>query len=141
MKPVRKSSNKKKLVLGIAAISVISLAWFGKKKYDTAKEVIFNLIPGIKNVSRIRIGWTNSSFNAILTLTNPTNIDFGATLPSKIAVRQVKVYGKTGQHIGTAQGNINSLNLPANSTIALPELKFDVKTAIVAQEALNDFDM
>ncbi|MGE5943663.1 MAG: hypothetical protein ACM31G_04910, partial [Flavobacteriales bacterium] len=40
-----------------------------------------------------------------------------------------------------AQGNINSLNLPANSTIALPELKFDVKTAIVAQEALNDFDM
>jgi len=129
-----------KKILTIAVIGIGGLMLFGFKKYNTAKEVLNNIEVGVKSISSIKISFKEIKFNAVLTLKNLTNIDFGATLTSKIIVKQIRVYNKENQYIGKAETVFYELDLPANSTVELPEVKVNLDLDKALNEFLNNPD-
>lgn len=132
-KSSRSSGTKKALItLGLLATGLLV---FGTKKYSQAKEVLNNLKVGIKKISNVRLTFESINFDATLTIKNTTNIDFGATLTSKIVIKQIRVYSPKGVYLGKANTNIFEIDLPANQTIELPNINFQIDLT----QALNEF--
>ena len=127
------SSVKK--ILTVGAITFGGLMVFGAKKYQEAKKVMDNLKVGLKSVSNFKFRLSNTTFDAVFSLQNPTNINFGATLTSKIKIKGIRVYTKQGKFIGRADTNLYEIDLPANTTVDLPQATFNLN----AQEAINEF--
>lgn len=123
MATVSKKSNNPKLA--IVAIALAGLLYFGKRKLNAAKEVIGSLQAKVKNISNIRTSFPFIKADGVISLTNPTNIDFGATLSSKIVLKEIHVFSKNDVFLGKGITNISEINLPANSTINLPEITFE----------------
>lgn len=83
-------------------------------------DVAENLTFGFADVAGIKLALPNIKFKAKFTVTNNTNIPFGANLSSKIALRQIRVYNRQGQFLGTADTNFYQIDLPPFTTVELP---------------------
>src|SRR5690606_37805011 len=95
-----------KKILTIAGIALAGMVLFGAKKYSEGREVLSNLEFFPKTFSNFRVTLNKIYFDVVLSVTNTTNIDFGATATSKIAIKQVRVYTRKGTYIGKADTNI-----------------------------------
>lgn len=115
-----------KRIFTIAAIIAGTLAFFSFKKYKQAKEVIDNLKISIKKIQNIKFGFPTTRFDAVISIFNPTNIDFGATLASRVVITQIQVFTSDNILIGKANTNIFEVQLPANTTIDLQPITFNV---------------
>jgi hypothetical protein len=122
---MNKKSKKKALIIG--GLSIAAFALFSRKKFAAAQQVLGNLQVEIHNISNINFQLPNVFFDAVIKLTNPTNIDFGATTASKITVKQIRAYTNQGVLVGTANTNVYSLDLPANSSTLLPTANVQVR--------------
>lgn len=134
-------ATKGKKILVIGGIVLGSFLLFGYKKYDEAKKVIESLDFKIKDISRVRIGLKNISFDTVITLINPTAINFGATASSYIAIKEIRVYSPSGVYLGKAQSTIYEINLPARSSTDLPKISFNLSSAKALQEFLSNSQM
>ncbi len=130
---MKKSSLKKGLI--ITSIFIGGLFVFGQRKYKTALYVMNHIKLGIKKVSNFKFSLRDVKFNAVLTLQNQTNIDFGATISSKIVIKTIKVYNANGTYLGKANTDIYKINLPSKQTIELPEATFSFDLG----HAFNEF--
>ncbi|MFV9549673.1 hypothetical protein [Algibacter sp. PT7-4] len=130
-------TNSAKKILIVSAITLGSLIIYGQKKINTASEVMSNIKVGVKKISNFKFSFSNVSFNAVLTLQNLTNIDFGATLTSKIVIKQIRVYNIEGVYLGKADVNIYQLNLPSRQIVELPEATFKLSLDKAANEFLK----
>lgn len=128
------ATQGKKLLL-VSGFAFTMLMLFGSKKYNTAKEVLGKIKFRLKNVSNFKFDLPKISFDADIELINPTNIEFGATVSSKIAIKRIRVYTKGGLFIGNANTNLFEVFLPANSSYSLPTTTVDLE----GLNALNEF--
>lgn len=135
------AASKAKNILIVTAIAFGGLWLFGQKKLNTAKEVMDHIKVGVKSISNIKFSLKEISFNAVLTLHNQTKIDFGATLTSKIIIKQIRVYTTNGQYLGKADVNIYKLDLPANTVVELPNIPFRVATEKALETLANNVDL
>lgn len=133
-------SSKTKKVLTVAAIAFSGFLLFSFKKLNTAQEVMNNIKVGIKNIANLKLSWQEISFNTVFTLQNLTNIDFGATLTSKIIIKQIRVYSDTGVYLGKADTNIYQLDLPSKQIVELPEAKFTLDINKAFDEFISNAD-
>src|SRR5690606_22634670 len=124
----------KKTGIIITGIVLTGLLFFGFKKAKAGKEVLDNLKFKIKKVSNFNLQLPNISFDAIISVYNATNIDFGATLGSIIKVKKIKFYTPEGIFLGEATGNLEALNLPAQSSIDLPTVTVSLDSMLALQE-------
>lgn len=134
----KKINNSSKLVIAASVLSLAVLAVFSRKKLIAAKEVISNLKVDVHSVSNINWQFPNVFFDAILKITNPTNIDFGATLTSKIKIKKVRAFTSAGVFLGEAQTNLYSIDLPANSYTMLPSANVQVEGLNMIENTLNN---
>jgi len=123
--------------LAITGIAIGGLLLYGRKKYTTALDVMHNISVGVKRVSNFRITFTNVKFDTVLTLTNTTNIDFGATLSSAITIKQIRVFNIEGEYLGKAVGDIYKISLPSKQKVDLPEVTFNLSLEHSVNEFLN----
>lgn len=133
------TKGKKALIVG--GIVLGSFLVFGYRKYDQAKQVLDSLDFDIKSVSRIKIGLLNVSFDTVITLINPTSVNFGATASSHIAIKEVRVYSPSGVYLGKAQSNIYEIDLPARSQVDLPSISFNLSSIKTLSELLNNTEL
>lgn len=130
-------SKKTLLITGASLFGIAVLQGF--KKFNTAKEVMKHIKIGVGKISNIKLGFSKSTFDLVLTITNTTNIDFGATLTSFITIRQVRVYAQNDILIGRGNTAINSIALPANTSIELPKINIEVDTLKTLGEITTNF--
>lgn len=131
--------SKTKKVLAITGATLIGLAFLAKKKVTDMSTVIENLQFAIKQISDIKLNGFNLSFSAILNLHNTTNIDFGATLSSKIIVKEIRVYSSQKVFLGKAVTNISSIVIPANTVSEISRISFNLLLENSLNEFLNNF--
>lgn len=132
--------SKAKKTLVITALSLGGLMLFGFKKYKTAKEVMKNIKVGVKSISNIDFSLKHITFNVVFTLQNLTKIDFGATLSTKIVVKQIRVYNAEGIILGKADTDFYQLDLPSTSVSELPEATFNLSLDKALEELMNNTD-
>lgn len=118
---------KKYLIYG--GIALAAMSWYSQKKYKEAVTVLDTLTFSISKISNIKLVDVISTkprlkFDAIFSIKNNSNFDFGATLSSKIVVKQIRVF--TNDDIFLAAGDLElfQVNLPAGKTMALPQITF-----------------
>lgn len=133
------TKGKKAVIIG--GIVLASFVMFGYKKFDTAKKVLANLDFSIHSISKFRLGVSKISFDAVISLINPTNLDFGATTSSYITLKEVRVYSSTGQYLGKAASNFYQIKLPANSQVNLDPINFSLNSFAAISEFLGNADM
>lgn len=127
-------ANNKVLILG-AGIGLTALAFFGKKKYLEAVSVINNLEFSIRNISNIRLSLQNIKFDGTLKIINPTNINFGATTASIVKLKEVRAFAvRSGVFLGKANTELFAVDLPASSTVDIPNIPFHFDLIPVLQE-------
>lgn len=130
--------TKGKKILLISGAVLGSLVFLGYRKFDQAKEVISNLEFQIKKLSNVKIGLSRISFDAVISLVNPTNINFGATATSFIMIKEIRVYSQKNQLLGKAESSIYKIDLPANSVMDLPNIRFNLTTMKALEELLTN---
>lgn len=133
------TKGKKALIIG--GIVLGSFLFFGYRKFDEAKKVLEYLDFNIKSVSNVKIGLSSVSFDTVITLINPTTLNFGATASSYIAIREIRVYSPSGVYLGKAQSNIHEINLPARTQVDLPKINFSLSSIKALNEFLNNSEM
>lgn len=124
-------------VLMIGGVVLGSFLFLGYRKYSQAKEVLNHLEFKIKKISNVKIGLSHFKFDLVFSLINPTNINFGATATSFIAIKEIRVYSQTHQLLGKAESNIYKIDLPANSVMDLPQIRFNLTTMKAFEEFLK----
>jgi hypothetical protein len=127
--------NNLKKTLVITALITGGFLFYGNKKLKSAKQVMHNVKVGVKKVSNVNLTWRNLIFDVVLTLQNLTNIDFGATLGSKIIIKQVRVYSEKGEYLGKADTQIHQIDLPANTTVEMPQIRLNLDL----KKSINEF--
>src|SRR5690606_26199281 len=68
-------------------------------------------------------------------ITNHTDIDFGANLSSRIAIKKIRAYTMDGQFLGEGSTSLYQVELPAHGTTVLPWVDIYVDT----MTAINEF--
>lgn len=114
-----------KRIFIFSALALAGVAVFGNKKFKEAEKVLEQLQLGIKTISNISLSWEKVKFDIELTLTNPTNINFGVTTTSKIFLKKIRVKTPDGKVIASGLTNIYEVNLPAKSTFVLPMVSIE----------------
>lgn len=130
--------SKTKSVLGIASVIFGGFLLYGYQKYNDAVAILDNVKLNVKSISSVKLGIPLMSFNAVFTLQNKTNIDFGATLSSKITIKQVRIFTQDDVYLGYATTEIFKIDLPAMQTIELPEMLVKVDTGKTFEEFINN---
>lgn len=120
MKPLTKT------IIAAASIALIGLAAFGKKKYDSAVSVLYNLSFKLKNLSNINFSLPMVTFYANIEVYNPTSTEFTASFGNMVAIREVRIYDYKNTYLGYANGFVSHIELPANTKTLLPKMKFNV---------------
>jgi hypothetical protein len=128
-------SKKLLTYFGIAAIGVYL---FGEKKFKEAKTVMDNIKLELSSISNIKFNLPRIKFDAVLLLKNPTNIDFGATLSSKIIVKEIRIYSVSRQYLGKGNTNIFEIQLPPNSSVELPKLSLELEAETAIDDILSN---
>lgn len=130
--------SKKKIVFVASALSLAAFAIYSRKKFTEATKVVNNLKVDVSSVNNVNWQFPNVFFDAVLKISNPTNIDFGATLTSKIIIKKIRAYTSNGVLLGTAQTNVYSIDLPANSSTNLPSANVQVEGNNLLENSLNN---
>jgi hypothetical protein len=129
---------KTKKVIAISVVAIGSLWLLGFKKLDAAKTVLKHVKVNVKSVRNINLTWRTVIFDAVVTLTNLSTIDFGATLTSKIIIKKIRVYNKNGEQLGFANTSVYEIDLPASKTIELPPMRVELKLKNAVNQILNN---
>src|SRR5690606_5971289 len=98
-------------------------------------QVISQLKFTIDEISNVKVNFSNISFQTKLMVANPTNIDFGATLSSAIAIRKIRIYNIDGKFLGFSNTNIFNVHLPSNTSTHLDTLRITLSN----KEAISEF--
>ena len=133
-----KSRTKKILLTSGIALGTFSL--FANKKYNKGKKVLNELQLKVDKISKLRLSLSNVSFDAVLRLVNPTNINFGYTGTSKIVVKELRVFSRSGKLIGKASANLYRLDLPAFGSFVLPPLQVNIRAKDALEELLQNLE-
>lgn len=131
---------KVKYLLG-GALVLGALSSFGKKKLDEIKNVVGQLKFNIKNISSFSYSSNAIKFNAILSVENPTDIDFGATLPSSISIKAFRVYNLEGVYLGVGNTNINNLAIPSRSSLDIEQIQVSLDSAKALKEVTSHLQL
>jgi hypothetical protein len=121
-----------KYLIGAGLLLAGVSSYFGKQKLNAANEVLSNLQIKIKAISNFRFTLQNLSFKLRLEILNPTNIDFGATLTSKISIKTVRIFSPEGNFLAVANPNISNIDLPSNtsSELTVENVNLDINNAL-----------
>lgn len=125
-------TSKQKIT--IAALTFAGLVAYGYEKYNKAKEVLNNIDINIDSVSNLKLDLPNITFDVVFELKNNTNIDFGATLSSRILIKKIRVYAND-IYLGQVSPNISYINIPAAGSVKLPSMPVTIET----NKAINEF--
>lgn len=132
-------NDRKRNILVFGAIALATASFFSIRKYNAAKTVVENLKVKIFSISNVNFQLPDVSFDVVLEIINPTNIDFGATLSSKITISSLRAISSNGLLIGEANSNLYSIQLPANSSVNLPKINVKIDGENMLQNVLDSF--
>lgn len=125
----------KKIVVGAGIVAVVG--------YFLLKDKAGKLIEQFKNITILPVAFKNLngkwndgkpyiSFNLDLKFMNPTPQNFNAN-GIVVTLKRILFYDKNNVFLGGTNVNITSLNIPANSSVILPNIPIvlDVQTTII----------
>ncbi len=138
---MKKTTPSKKRKGSIVKLGILALSIFGiynYRKFVAAQTVVNNLEVEISSINGINFQLPSVSFNVVFKLINPTSINFGATLSSKIYLKKVSIFSTENEFIGEANTNVSSIDLPAQSSMLLPSVNLDVRLDQLLQNTLQD---
>lgn len=127
-----------KRILVFSGLAIAGIAVFGQKKFKEAEKVLEHLQLGIKSISNISLSWEQVKFDIEITLTNPTNINFGVTTTSKIYLKKIRIKTPDGKVIASGLTKIYEVNLPAKSTFVLPLVSIEAPLESVITQLLKE---
>ena len=113
---------------------------YGRKKYKEASTVLKNIKVELAEVPKVYPGFKKTSITLLFRLVNTTNINFGFTTASKIAVKQIRVYSLSGVLLAKADTDINAIDLPPKGSYILPPIVATLKTGDAALFVLANFN-
>lgn len=124
--------TKSAKIATFVGLFLVGVSLYGRKKYTEAEKVLSNLKFSIGNLSNLKLEYPFVDFSLKLKVENPTNINFGATLSSKITIVKVQIFSDTGKYLAEAFTNINKVDLPAGtvSNFSINNVKIDLDTAL-----------
>ena len=115
-------------VLVFSGLAVSGVVYFGKKKYNEAKNVLSQVKPQIIDIKNFSPGLNKSSLTLLIRLNNTTNYNFGFTTSSQLQLKAIRIYNrKNGVLLGSGKVNLFKLDLPAKGYYDLPPLNIDLK--------------
>ena len=118
-------------IVAISALLFAGVSYYGRKKYIEANEVLSQLKVSIGKLSNFSFKLPNVSFTLKLKILNPTNIDFGATVSSKISIKKIRLFTQANVFLAEANTNISNIDLPAqtNSDFIIDNVQINLTKA------------
>lgn len=130
----------RKIVIGVGIVAVVGYYLLGNK--------VKKIIEQFQNVKVYPVAFKNLdakwndgipyvTFKLDLKMVNPTPVNFNASIVA-VTLKRILFYDKKNVLFGSSEVNINTLNIPANSSVILKDIlvKLDLQTAITTAIAI-----
>ncbi|GAA4274956.1 hypothetical protein U6A24_12590 [Aquimarina gracilis] len=117
---------KKLLLLGGAAF--LASTYFGKQKITEIRNVIDSLILRVNGIRNFKFDLTGLNFDIDLNITNPTTENLNLQTGNMITLRRLLFYTDQGEFIGQSFPNLTGIEIPANGTINIANLRTHIDT-------------
>ncbi|MFD0862486.1 hypothetical protein ACFQ1M_09730 [Sungkyunkwania multivorans] len=125
-----------KVLLSILALGAGALFLFGRSKATDLQQIMDNIKVRITRISDIDISKGKLLFTADVSLVNPTMASFGFNTFKNASLRQLRFFDDNGNFLGTADTNFFELDIPPNSSTALPSVRVRANIGQVATSLL-----
>ena len=119
-----------KTILGVGALAIGGMVYFGKDKYNQYNGVLKSLQFKIKGVKNIQLKNGNVSFDLDMQLVNPTATAIDVP-GEKIVVKTLHFYTPTGKYLGDANTNLSNIDMPANGTRLITNIPVSLSLATI----------
>jgi hypothetical protein len=124
----------RKIIIGVGIVAVVGYFLLGNKIKKIIEQFQFVKVYPVA-FKKFDVKWNDGvpfvTFLLDLKMVNPTQVNFDANIVA-VTLKRILFYDKRNMLFGSSEVNINSINIPANSSIVLKEIpvKLDLQTAI-----------